>query len=164
MALSACNAVLNPSFETGLLAPWFPSAVNVAKVSNATSAYDGDYYLNLQTAYGNRGNTVSQHLKHLKPQTEYDFSVQLQVLSGGVEFCSVYVYMGHNATTGKVASADISTFGEWQALTGTYKPKRHEGTLSIVAACDSEDSSVTGNVLIDAVSFTGAGHCKSTSD
>lgn len=45
MALSACNAVLNPSFETGILTPWFPSAVNVAKVSNGTSAYSGDYYL-----------------------------------------------------------------------------------------------------------------------
>lgn len=45
MALSTCNAVVNPSFETGALAPWFPSAVNVAKVSNATSAYSGDFYL-----------------------------------------------------------------------------------------------------------------------
>jgi hypothetical protein len=72
--------------------------------------------------------------------------------------------MGHNATIGKVASADIYTFGEWQALTGTYKPKRQAETLSITASCDSEDSSVTGNVLIDAVSFTGAGYCKSTSD
>jgi len=45
MALSACNAVINPSFETGILSPWVASAVNVAKVSNGTSAYSGDYYL-----------------------------------------------------------------------------------------------------------------------
>lgn len=119
---------------------------------------------NLQTAYGNRGNTVSQHLKHLKPKTEYEFSVQVQVPSpAGVEYCSVYVYMGHNATVGNVASAQLFNFGEWESLTGTYKAKRHDEILNIVAACDSEDSSVTGNVYIDEVSFTGVGHCKSSS-
>jgi hypothetical protein len=46
MALStSCNLVVNPSFESGNLFPWFPSALKVAKISNATEAYDGDYYL-----------------------------------------------------------------------------------------------------------------------
>jgi hypothetical protein len=45
MALSTCNLVANPSFESGNLFPWFPSALNAAKISNATGAYDGDYYL-----------------------------------------------------------------------------------------------------------------------
>ena len=45
MALSACNAVTNPGFESGVLFPWHASAPNVAKVSNGTSAYSGDYYL-----------------------------------------------------------------------------------------------------------------------
>jgi len=120
---------------------------------------------NLQTAYGNRGNTISQHLKHLKPRSEYDFSVKVQVPSpGGVEFCSVYVYAGKNATIGKIASAEVFNFGEWETLTGTYKAKRPEEILSIVAACDSEDSSVTGNVWIDDIIFTGPGNCKPKSD
>lgn len=120
---------------------------------------------NLQTAYGNRGNTISQHLKRLKPRSEYDFSVKVQVPSpGGVEFCSVYVYAGKNATIGKIASAELFNFGEWETLTGTYKAKRPEEILSIVAACDSEDSSVTGNVWIDDIIFTGPGNCKPNSD
>jgi hypothetical protein len=45
MALSTCNAVANPSFETGDLSPWRASAVNVAKISNGSTAYSGDYYL-----------------------------------------------------------------------------------------------------------------------
>ncbi|KAJ5094964.1 hypothetical protein N7532_007255 [Penicillium argentinense] len=156
MALSACNAVLNPSFETGTLKPWFSSAVNVAKVTSGTSAYSGEYYLNLQTAVGNRGNTISQHLKHLKPHEKYDFSVQVQVPSpSGSEYCSVYVYMGRNATIGAIASTQLFDLEEWTALTGTYTAKRSDDILNIVVACDSEDSSVTGNVLIDDVNFTG---------
>lgn len=120
---------------------------------------------NLQTAYGNRGNTISQHLKHLTPRSEYDFNVKVQVPSpGGVEYCSVYVYMGKNATIGKIASANIFNFGEWETLTGTYKAKRPQETLKIIAACDSEDSSVTGNVWIDDIRFNGPGNCKTKSD
>ncbi|KAJ6139386.1 hypothetical protein N7471_005872 [Penicillium samsonianum] len=157
MALSACNAVSNPSFETGLLAPWHASAVNVAKISNGTIAYSGDYYLNLQTAVGNRGNTISQGLRHLKPHTEYKFSVQAQVPSpSGSSYCSVYVYAGRNATVGSIASAQLFNFGEWTEVAGSYVPKRENEILSIVAACDSEDSSVTGNVLLDDISFIGS--------
>jgi hypothetical protein len=45
MTLSACNVVSNPSFETGILNPWQGSAVDVAKISNGTTAYSGDYFL-----------------------------------------------------------------------------------------------------------------------
>ncbi|KAJ5167563.1 uncharacterized protein N7482_006344 [Penicillium canariense] len=75
MALSKCDAVVNPPFESGVLFPWIPSAMNVAKVNNGTSASSGDYYVDLQTAVGNRGNTISQSLKHLEPRTEYMFGV-----------------------------------------------------------------------------------------
>ncbi|KAI1838704.1 hypothetical protein DTO006G1_583 [Penicillium roqueforti] len=154
MALSACNAVSNPSFETGILAPWHPSAVNVAQVSNGTIAYSGDYYLNLQTAVGNRGSTISQGLRHLKPHTEYKFSAQAQVPSpSGSEYCSVYVYVGRNATVGSIASVQLFNFGEWTEVTGSYVPKRENEILSIGAACDSEDSSYTDNVLFDDISF-----------
>lgn len=45
MSLSASNAVVNPSFESGVLFPWRASAVGVATVSNGVSAYSGEYYL-----------------------------------------------------------------------------------------------------------------------
>ncbi|KAJ5497018.1 hypothetical protein N7463_009005 [Penicillium fimorum] len=155
MSLS-CNAVSNPSFETGILAPWHPSAINVAKINNGAIAYSGDYYLDLQTAVGNRGNTISQGLRNLKPHMEYKFSVQAQVPSpSGSEYCSVYVYMGRNATIGSIASAQLFNFGEWTEVTGSYVPKRENDILSIVAACDSEDSSVTGHILFDDISFIG---------
>ncbi|CEO59581.1 hypothetical protein PMG11_04254 [Penicillium brasilianum] len=160
MALSACNAVVNPSFESGSLYPWVPSAVNVARVSNGTTAYSGDYYLDLQTAVGNRGNTISQSLKHLEPRAKYTFSASVQVPSpSGSEYCAVYVYMGHNATTGRIASSQLFTFGEWTSVTGTYSPRRPVETLNIIASCDSEDSSVTGHVWIDEVIFTGDNNC-----
>lgn len=72
--------------------------------------------------------------------------------------------MGPNATVGNVASTQLFDTGEWTSLTGTYTAKRPEEMLNIVAACDSEDSSVTGNVWIDNVSFTGTGQCKSGSN
>ncbi|KAJ5742416.1 uncharacterized protein N7511_011435 [Penicillium nucicola] len=154
MALSACNVVTNPSFETGVLNPWHASAVDVAKISNGTTAYSGEYYLNLQTAVGNRGNTISQSLQHLKPRSKYDFSAQVQVPSpSGSSYCSVYVYSGKNATVGAIASAQLFNFGEWTGISGSYIPRRDHDVLNIVAACDSEDSSVTGNVLIDNVSL-----------
>lgn len=46
MTLSAwCNAVVNPSFESGVLFLWRASAVDVATVSSTTTAYSGEYYL-----------------------------------------------------------------------------------------------------------------------
>lgn len=114
-------------------------------------------YSNLQTAVGNRGNTISQFLKHLKPRSKYDFSVQVQMPSpSGSSYCSVYVYAGRNATVGAIASAQLFNFGEWTEVTGNYVARRDREILNIVAACDSEDSSVTGNVLIDDISLTSA--------
>lgn len=184
MELDSCtNAVVNPSFESGSLYPWVPSTINVAKVSNGTSAYSGNYYLSvllsrillfffnenhladakssdLQTAVGNRGNTISQSLKHLEPRAKYTFSASIQAPSpSGFEYCSVYVYMGRNATTGQIASTQLFTFGEWTSVTGTYSPRRSEETLNIIASCDSEDSSVTGHVWIDDVILSGGHNC-----
>lgn len=65
----------------------------------------------------------------------------------------MYVYMGRNATVGSIASAQLFHPGEWTEVSGTWVPKREQDILSIVAACDSEDSSVTGNVLLDQISF-----------
>ncbi len=109
----------------------------------------------LQTAVGNRGNTISQLLSHLEPRTRYTFSASFQAPSAGFEYCGVYVYMGRNVTTGRVASSQLFTFSEWTSVTGTYSPKRPDETLNIIAYCDSEDSSVTGHVWIDDVIFAG---------
>ncbi|CAG8123542.1 unnamed protein product [Penicillium salamii] len=152
MSLS-CNAVSNPSFETGILSPWH-APINVATITNGSTAYSGNYYLNLQTAVGNRGNTISQGLRHLKRHTQYKFSVQAQLPSpSGSEYCSVYVYIGRNATVGNIASAQLFHPGEWMEVAGSWVPRREQDVLSIVAACDSEDSSVTGNVLLDEIVF-----------
>ena len=64
--------------------------------------------------------------------------------------------MGRNATVGSIASAQLFNFGEWTEVSGTYVPRREQDILSIVAACDSEDTSVTGNVLLDDISFAAA--------
>lgn len=52
MALSAhtglsapCNPLANPTFESGTLYPWIPSAEDVAQVVGDADAYNGDYYL-----------------------------------------------------------------------------------------------------------------------
>lgn len=41
----ACNPLENPTFETGALAPWVPSAENVAHIVEGPEAYGGNYYL-----------------------------------------------------------------------------------------------------------------------
>ncbi|PKX89058.1 carbohydrate binding domain protein [Aspergillus novofumigatus IBT 16806] len=152
MALSTpCNLVANPSFESGNLFPWFPSALNVAKISNATEAYDGDYYLDLQTAIGNRGNTISQPLRNLDPSIDYTFSVQVQAASPAANYCSFYVYMGKNSTTGFVATDILYNSGEWTSITGHYRPRLAQEYLNIVASCTFEGSSYTGRVFIDDV-------------
>jgi hypothetical protein len=104
---------------------------------------------------GNRGNTISQGLRSLKRHAQYKFSVQAQAPFAGSE-CFVYAYMGRNATVGSIASAELFNAGEWTEVSGTYVPKREQDILSIVASCISEDSSVTGNILFDDISFAPA--------
>ncbi|KAJ6011096.1 hypothetical protein N7451_002508 [Penicillium sp. IBT 35674x] len=163
MALSACIAVINPGFESGVLFPWRASAVDVAHVSTGT-AYSGDYYLNLQTAIDNQGNTISQTLKNLKPGKSYTFSAEAQVPYPAIsEYCFVYVYSGSNSTVGEIASVDLyeESFGEWVSVSGTYVPKHSVETLHILAACDEEDNSVTGEVYLDAISLVPESGCGS---
>ena len=76
-------------------------------------------------------------------------------------YCFVSVSVGRNKTAGLITSQELdgSTFGKWTSVTGSYKPKRAHDLLYITAACDSEDNSVTGEVLIDAVALTPNGRC-----
>ncbi|KAJ5648185.1 hypothetical protein N7490_004557 [Penicillium lividum] len=163
MALSACNAVVNPGFESGILFPWRASAINVAHVSTGANAYSGNYYLNLETAIDNQGNTITQTLKNLKPGRNYTFNAEAQVPLSGSNYCFVYVYAGSNSTVGEIASADVyeESFGKWISVSGTYVPKHPVESLNILAACDSEDNSVTGQVYLDAISLLPQNGCGS---
>ncbi|KAJ6096223.1 hypothetical protein N7486_006969 [Penicillium sp. IBT 16267x] len=163
MALTACNAVINPGFESGVLFPWRASAVDVAHVSTG-AAYSGNYYLNLQTAIDNQGNTISQTLKHLRPGRNYTFNAEAQVPYPAIsEYCFVYVYMGSNSTVGEITTMGLyqESFGKWVSVSGSYVPKKSVETLHIMAACDEEDNSVTGEVNLDAISLVPQGSCGS---
>ncbi|EAU37357.1 predicted protein [Aspergillus terreus NIH2624] len=153
MALSSsCNVVANPSFESGVLAPWYTTVVDVAHVSNGTQAFSGDYYLDLETGYVTMGNLVSQRITDLQPGANYTFSLQAMTPTSAANFCNVLVYMGGNATTGAVASTyDVVPNGGWTKVTGSYKARYREEVLHIFARCDSEDSSTSGDVYLDDV-------------
>ncbi|KAL4805439.1 hypothetical protein BDV18DRAFT_140865 [Aspergillus unguis] len=153
------NLLTNPGFESGSLSPWAPSAPNVATVveSNADyTPYSGDYYLDLQTAVGNRGNTISQSITNLIPGQNY--SVSLQTRTRGevatANYCSTYVWAGRNATspTGAIASL-LDTPNEWTLLEGWYVPKTSSDLLNVVASCTFSGSSYTGHVLFDEIVF-----------
>jgi hypothetical protein len=70
--------------------------------------------------------------------------------------CFVYAYMGRNATVGSIASTELFDAGKWTEVSGTFVPKREAEVLSVGAYCDSEDSSVTGNVYFDDIVFAPA--------
>ncbi|EAW09006.1 carbohydrate binding domain protein [Aspergillus clavatus NRRL 1] len=162
MALgSSCNLLSNPSFETGTLQPWITSAVNMAKVSNGTQAYSGDYYLDLETAVGNRGITISQVVKNLDPRLDYTFTMHVQSSALAANYCSFYAYAGLNATTGFIASDTLYDSGEWTLVTGQYRPKLSREFLNIIASCTFEDSSNTGHVFIDDVTLSASDGCPS---
>jgi hypothetical protein len=106
----------------------------------------------LQTAIGNRGNTISQPLRNLDSSIDYTFSMQVQAASPGANYCSFYVYMGKNSTTGFVATDTLyDSGGEWTSVTGHYRPRLAQEYLNIVASCTFEGSSYTGRVFIDDV-------------
>jgi hypothetical protein len=75
----------------------------------------------------------------------------------------VYAYVGSNSTIGEIASAGLfeESFGEWVSVSGSYVPKHSVETLHIIAACDEEDNSVTGEVYLDAISFVPQSGCGS---
>ncbi|KAL4906948.1 hypothetical protein BDW74DRAFT_150056 [Aspergillus multicolor] len=150
------NLLTNPSFESGSLAPWIPSAPNVATVvaSNADyTPYDGDYYLSLRTAVGNRGNTISQSLHNLTPGTNYTVSLATRIPApNGANYCSVSAYGGFNATTGAIVSL-FDVPDEWVSLEGWYVSKTAEDRINFVASCTFSGSSYTGVVLFDEVYF-----------
>ncbi|KAL4937846.1 hypothetical protein BDV06DRAFT_226552 [Aspergillus oleicola] len=150
------NLIQNPGFESGVLSPWTPHAANVAEVvaSNADhQPAEGDYYLDLQTAVGNGGNTISQTVTGLTPGTTYIVSVQTRTRGeGAANYCGTSIYAGNNATAGSIAS-EWDTPNEWWTLGGEYVAKTTSETVSIVGGCTFSGSSYTGHVLFDEVVF-----------
>ncbi|PYI14880.1 carbohydrate binding domain protein [Aspergillus japonicus CBS 114.51] len=160
----SCNLLTNPSFETGTLSPWFTTVpnVNIATVTNATAAYDGEYYLDLKTDYGNRGHSIAQTLTGLQRGTVYDFSAQIQIPGpSGVEYCFVDAYVGANATTGAIVSQQLLPTGEWTTVRGSYQRtgRRAEDVLTLTGSCTSPGSSYVWDVLVDEVVFGAAEGC-----
>ncbi|PYH84853.1 carbohydrate binding domain protein [Aspergillus uvarum CBS 121591] len=160
----SCNLLTNPSFETGTLSPWFTTVpnVNIATVTNATAAYDGEYYLDLKTDYGNRGHSIAQTLTGLQRGTVYDFSAQIKIPGpSGVEYCFVDAYVGANATTGAIVSQLLEPTGEWTTVRGSYKRtgRRVEDVLTLTGSCTSPGSSYVWDVLVDEVVFEAVGGC-----
>ncbi|RAL12169.1 carbohydrate binding domain protein [Aspergillus homomorphus CBS 101889] len=156
MSLSSCNLLHNPSFETGSLSPWFTTVpnVNIATVTNATTAYEGNYYLDLKTDVGNRGHSIAQPITELKRGAVYEFTAHVKIPgSSGVEYCFVDAYIGKNATTGLIVSELLMPTDEWATVSGQYKrtKRRAEDVLTISGACTSPGSSYTWNVYLDEV-------------
>ncbi|KAL3469164.1 hypothetical protein BJX99DRAFT_81414 [Aspergillus californicus] len=146
------NLLTNPGFESGSLSPWHPSTPNVATITeDPETAYTGNYYLSLETAVGNRGNTISQHVHDLTPGTNYTVSLQARVIADyGANYCSTYIYARSNSTMGAIASL-IDTPSEWTQVEGWYVPTSTGEVLNIVAGCTFSGSSYTGMVLFDEV-------------
>ncbi|KAJ6004901.1 hypothetical protein N7540_012700 [Penicillium herquei] len=167
MALSACNAIVNPGFESGVLFPWRPSVVNKLLPSKQIQTQaDINTYRSLQTAIDNGSNTISQVLKNLKPGKNYTFTAEAQVPYDASEYCGIYISSGHNTTKGLITYQGLGsdTFGSWVTVTGSFVPKKSTETIHVAAGCDSEDNSVTGLVWLDAISLLPEEGCASRSD
>ncbi|KAK2760402.1 hypothetical protein FQN54_002472 [Arachnomyces sp. PD_36] len=160
---TACNPLENPTFETGSLGPWIPSAENVANIVGAPEAYEGEYYLDLETAPGNRANQITQNITGIDTSKEYPFSIFAQVPNISVaNYCSVYVYTGTNATTGLIASEMLPGQSPWTEITGTYKPKSEDDVFTVSCSCTLSGASHTGHVYLDGISLGGDESCEDT--
>ncbi|KAL3481329.1 hypothetical protein BJX99DRAFT_271264 [Aspergillus californicus] len=147
----------NGGFETGLLAPWIPSDVTAATISNGTQAFSGDYYLDLETAPGNRANSVHQLLHDLDTTATYTLNAHVWGPPvSTANYCYAYIYVGTNSTTGSVASVDIDyeQSEQWIPLEGEFQPKHATLPLYVGAGCILSGASSTGNLLFDEITLT----------
>ncbi|KAL3487930.1 hypothetical protein BJX62DRAFT_185742 [Aspergillus germanicus] len=149
--------VANGGFELGVLAPWIPSDVNAATIQNGTQAFAGDYFLALQTAPGNRANSVSQVLHGLDTTSTYSLTARVWGPPvSSANFCHAYIYVGSNATTGLVDKVDISyeQSGQWLPLEGTFQTENTKLPLYVQASCTLSGASHTGTLLFDEIALT----------
>ncbi|KAL2865980.1 uncharacterized protein BJX67DRAFT_382361 [Aspergillus lucknowensis] len=150
------NLIRNSGFEAGGLAPWFTSAPDVATVVyDPDVAPAGNFYLHLETAVGNRGNTLSQHLSNLTAGATYHVSLRAQMDDNGANYCAVSLYGGNNSTTGAIASL-LDTPTHWTTVEGSYVARAREDVLHVVGLCNFSGSSYTGHILLDEVVFAEA--------
>ncbi|KAL5342072.1 hypothetical protein BJX70DRAFT_12587 [Aspergillus crustosus] len=150
---------LNGNFESGSIYPWVPSAPSaaVAIQSNAQfTAPEGQFYLDIQTDYGNRGNSVEQHITGLVPGTEYTFSVQARSGSSSTaNYCYASLTVGADDTTSTSIRNDQLP-DEWVLLSGTHVATSAEEVIDLAGGCNFSGSSARGHVLFDEVIFVEA--------
>ncbi|KAL2869132.1 uncharacterized protein BJX67DRAFT_379607 [Aspergillus lucknowensis] len=149
--------VVNGGFELGVLAPWVESYPNVATIGNGSQAFAGDYYLNLESAPGNRANTVHQVLPEL--DTTATYNVTAQVWGPPVSTansCAGRISIGNNVTAGLIASVDISyeQSRRWLPLQGTFQPKQSQLALYLQSQCTLSGASHTGILYFDEITLT----------
>ncbi|KAL4966692.1 uncharacterized protein BDV14DRAFT_198814 [Aspergillus stella-maris] len=148
--------IANGGFELGVLAPWTPSDPAAAIIGNGTQAFEGDYFLKLESAPGNRANMVSQRLHDLETSATYTVSAEvLGPEAATTDYCYVTIYVGHNSTTGLIANAnlyyDYDEGPQWVELTGTFTAKKETVDLHLSTGCVLAGASHTKQVVWDAV-------------
>ncbi|GKZ82830.1 hypothetical protein AnigIFM56816_007652 [Aspergillus niger] len=118
---------------------------------DCTPAYTGNYSLDLTTAIDNSPNSFSQTLSNLNRSSTYDFSIQVKPSASGAEFCHIAAYLGLNATSDTIVTADLEPSDQWTAINGEFTANRSADVLTISAACTSPDNSYTWQVYFDEV-------------
>ncbi|KAL4884980.1 hypothetical protein BJY04DRAFT_181051 [Aspergillus karnatakaensis] len=152
--------VANAGFESGNIFPWavvgavYPNTAVITPSNPSYSAFAGDFYSDLQSAPGNRANTISQHITGLVPGTNYTVSVQALSTSNsnGANYCSAGISTGVKNQTIGIAQASPAP-EQWGELSGWYVADGTEDVLNLWAGCTFSGSSYTGHVLFDEVSF-----------
>ncbi|KAL4940613.1 hypothetical protein BDV06DRAFT_223910 [Aspergillus oleicola] len=148
--------VANGGFELGVLAPWIPSDPAAATIGNGTLAFEDDYFLKLESAPGNRANTISQPLRELDTTATYTVSAQVfGPEAASTDYCYVTIYVGPNSTTGLVDNRDLyydyDAGQQWVQLSGSFTPKKDTVDLYLSTGCVLAGASSTKQVFWDAV-------------
>ncbi|KAL4760960.1 uncharacterized protein BDW70DRAFT_136534 [Aspergillus foveolatus] len=152
-----CNDINNFSFESGF-DYWYAAAPNPSYTTAwVQSGDDHDNFLAIATTKDAPTGTVNQDLYWLDDEQPYELTVQFRLVEpfGPVDGCTVSALLGDD----EIASEDISTAGDWTALSGEITPPERNMTLSLRAVCGFGENGVDlqGQVWFDDVLF--GPHC-----
>ena len=106
----------------------------------------------LRNAPGNRPNWVHQPLNDLDASTNYTVSAQVSGPAvSAANYCSAWIHVGANVTTGLIDRVDLSydDFGKWLTLEGQFQPKSDSVELYLRAACTLSGASHTSVLFWD---------------
>lgn len=106
----------------------------------------------LRNAPGNRANWVHQPLNDLDASTNYTVTAQVSGPAvSAANYCSAWVHIGANVTTGLIDQVDLSydDFGKWLTLEGQFQPKSDAVELYLRAACTLSGASHTSVLFWD---------------